>query len=151
VSARALMEELRRQDVRLEADGEKLHVDAPAGEITEELKSALLTSKQDLMRLLSEERRRLEEADRRGLLIRWSEYPTWIELHDPLTGEWYEVRGEDGLPGVVETADKYRKKGGVAEHLRTDGPHMQAGPSALPGGAGTGEFFPKPRSDEGGR
>ena len=56
--------------------------------------------------------RRLEEANRRGLVIRWSEYPEWIKLHDPTTGEWHEVRAEECLTGVVETANKYRKKKG---------------------------------------
>lgn len=58
--------------------------------------------------------RKLEEASRRGLIIRWSEYPDWIKLHDPTTGEWHEVRAEECLPSVVETANKCRKKGGVA-------------------------------------
>jgi hypothetical protein len=58
--------------------------------------------------------RKLEEASRRGLIIRWSEYPDWIKLHDPTTGEWHEVRASECLPGVVETANKYQKKGGVA-------------------------------------
>ena len=58
--------------------------------------------------------RKLEEASRRGLLIRWSEYPNWIKLHDPTTGEWHEVRAEECLPSVVETANKYRKQGGAA-------------------------------------
>jgi hypothetical protein len=48
-----------------------------------------------------------------GRNVRWSEYPTWIKLHDPTTGEWHEVKAEECLPGVVETANKYRKKGGV--------------------------------------
>jgi hypothetical protein len=58
--------------------------------------------------------RKLEEASRRGLLIRWSEYPDWIKLHDPTTGEWHEVRADECLPSVVETANRYRKRGGVA-------------------------------------
>ena len=58
--------------------------------------------------------RKLEEASRRGLLIRWSEYPDCIKLHDPTTGEWHEVRADECLPSVVETANRYRKRGGVA-------------------------------------
>ena len=58
-------------------------------------------------------RRHLEKAARIGLVIRWSEYPIWIKLHDPTTGEWHEVRAEECLPGVVESANKYRKKGGA--------------------------------------
>ncbi len=53
--------------------------------------------------------RKLDEASRRGLIIRWSEYPEWIKLHDPLTGEWHEVRASECPPGVVEAADRHRK------------------------------------------
>ena len=60
-------------------------------------------------------RHRLDKAARMGLIIRWSEYPDWIKLHDPTTGEWHEVRAEECLPGVVETANKHRKKGGRRE------------------------------------
>ena len=56
--------------------------------------------------------RRLEQAGRRGLLVRWSEYPTWIMLHDPTTGDWHEVEASECLPGFVTEADKHRKKGG---------------------------------------
>jgi hypothetical protein len=89
-----------------------LHVDAPAGVLTEALRSSLVENKEALIELLERERIRLGAADRRGLIIRWSEYPAWIELHDPLTGEWHEVRASECLPGVVETANRYRKKGG---------------------------------------
>lgn len=58
--------------------------------------------------------RKLEEASRRGLIIRWCEYPTWIKLHDPTTGEWHEVKASECLPSVVETANKYRRKGSVS-------------------------------------
>lgn len=63
--------------------------------------------------LAAQRERKIDEAGRRGLIIRWSEYPRWIKLHDPTTGEWHEVRASECLPGVVETADKYRKKGGT--------------------------------------
>ena len=60
-------------------------------------------------------RRRLDKAARMGLFISFSEYPDWIKLHDPTSGEWHEVRAEECLAGVVETANKYRKnKGGTA-------------------------------------
>lgn len=114
MSARALLEELRHRNVTLEADGERLHVDAPAGTITEELRAALVENKTRLLKLLSWERRKLEKADRRGLIIRWSEYPTWIKLHDPLTGEWHEVKASECLPSIVESANRHRRKGGAA-------------------------------------
>jgi hypothetical protein len=60
--------------------------------------------------LTSRRRRKLEEAGRRGLVVRWSEYPNWIALHDPLLGEWVEIRAEDCFPSLVNEADRRRKK-----------------------------------------
>ena len=118
MSAQVLLERLRQRDVRLEADGGLLHVDAPAGAVTEELREALVEHKPKLLKLLEWERecerRDPEEADHLGLVVRWSDHPVWIQLHDPTTGEWHEVRAEECLPRVVESANKYRKKGGVA-------------------------------------
>ena len=111
--ARTLLEELRRRDVRLEIEGDQLNADAPMGALTAELYAALTENKASLTKLLEWEQRKLEEADRRGLVVRWSEYPHWIKLHDPLTGECHEVSASECLPGVVETANKYRKKGGA--------------------------------------
>ena len=107
MSAQALLEELRRRDVVLDAEGDLLHVDAPVGAVTEELRAALVEHKQGLIELLEWERCKLAEADRRGLVIRWAEHPVWIKIHDPLSGEWHEVRAEECLPRVVQTADKY--------------------------------------------
>lgn len=70
MNAGALLEELRRRDVRLVADGLVLHVDAPAGAVTDEIRTKLREHKRDLIRLLERERKRLEEADRRGLVIK---------------------------------------------------------------------------------
>jgi len=112
MNAGALLEDLRRQDVILEAEGDRLHVDAPAGVMTDELRAALVENKGRLLESLVRERSNLAEAGRRGLVIRWSEYPTWIKLHDPLTGDRHEVKASECLPGVIKTADRYRKKRG---------------------------------------
>jgi predicted metal-dependent hydrolase len=112
MSVGALLEDLRRRDVTLEAEGDLLHVDAPAGVMTDELRAALVENKERLLELLARKQHKLEKAGRRGFTIRWSKYPVWIKLHDPLTGEWHEVRASECLPGVVETADRHRKKGG---------------------------------------
>ena len=89
MSVGALLEDLRRRDVTLEPEGDLLHVDAPAGTITDELRGALTENKGRLLELLAREGRSLEEASRRGIAFHWSEYPTWIKLHDPLSGEWH--------------------------------------------------------------
>lgn len=110
MTARALLEELRNRDVRLEADGLTLRVDAPAGAATDELRATLREHKRDLIRLLERERKRLEEADRRGLIIKWAREPGYIAIHDPTTGEWHEVLASECLPGIVESARAYHRR-----------------------------------------
>ena len=64
--------------------------------------------------------RKLEEAGRRGLVVRWSEHPTWIALHDPLSGEWVQVRAEDCLPSLVDDANRGRSRGQVTTKKTKD-------------------------------
>jgi hypothetical protein len=110
MKARLLLKALRGNGVILTPEEDGLHVDAPAGVLTETLRNSLVENKESLIELLERERVRLKAADRRGLVMRWSEYPVWIELHDPLTGEWHEVRASECLPGVVETANRKRSQ-----------------------------------------
>ena len=114
MSTQTLLDNLRSRGISLEAHGEILHVDAPADVFNEELHTELVEHKPKLLKLLEWEQRKLQEADHHALLVRWSEYPIWIKLHDPTTGEWHEVRADECLPGVVESANKYRKKKGDA-------------------------------------
>jgi hypothetical protein len=106
-----LLEALRNHGVAVEANGGYLDLDAPAGALTNDLLEAVTKHKPRLLKLLEWERRKLKKADRRGLIIERAKDPGWILLHDPTTGEWHEVRAEECLPGVVETAGKYRRKG----------------------------------------
>lgn len=110
MSARTLLEDLRERDVRLEADGLMLRVDAPADADTEELRSALREHKRALIRLLERERKRLEEADCRGLIIKWAREPGYIALHDPTTGEWHEVKASECPPSMVESAKAHNRR-----------------------------------------
>ncbi|MEW6635613.1 MAG: hypothetical protein AB1425_02240 [Actinomycetota bacterium] len=102
--ARALLEELRERDVRLEADGLMLCVDALAEADTDELRAALREHKRALIRHLERERRRLEEADRRGLVIKWAKETGYVAIHDPTTGEWHEVPASGCPPWVLDDA-----------------------------------------------
>ena len=110
MNARILLKALRGTGVVLTPEEDGLHVDAPAGVLTEALRRSLVENKEALIGLLERERIKLKAANRRGLIIRWSEYPVWIELHDPLTGGWHEVRASECLPGVVETANHKRSQ-----------------------------------------
>jgi hypothetical protein len=110
MNALILLKALRGNGVMLTPEEDGLHVDAPAGVLTEALRRSLMENKEALIELLERERIKLKAADRRGFVIRWSEYPVWIELHDPLTGEWHEIKASECLPGVVETANHKRSR-----------------------------------------
>jgi len=116
MSARFLLNALRGAGVNLTPREDDLHVDAPAGALTETLRISLVKNKEALIELLERERVRLAAADRHGLIIRWSEYPVWIKLHDPLTGEWHEIKASECLPGVVETANRKRSRRGETKN-----------------------------------
>jgi hypothetical protein len=114
MSARALLEDLRRRDILLEADDGHLIVDAPTGAVTDELRALLAQHKQGLIKLLEWERRKLEDADRRGFVARRGREPGWISLHDPTTGEWHDFPTRDCFPSILEEANGKRRKGGAA-------------------------------------
>src|SRR5215211_9216781 len=108
MNARILLKALRGNGVVLTPKEDGLHVDAPAGVLTEALRNSLVENKEALIELLERERGKLEAAYRRRLIIRWSEYPVWIKLHDPVSGEWHEVRASECLHSVVESANRKR-------------------------------------------
>ncbi len=109
MSARELLEELREGGVELVADGDSLRY-RPKEAVTAGLLELIVQNKPRLLVLLERERRRLEEADRRGLVIRWARERGWIALHDPTTGEWHEIRASECSPGIVEAASSRRRK-----------------------------------------
>ncbi len=111
MSARALLEELRARDVHLRGEGLMLHVDAPAGVVTDELRATLHQNKRNLIRLLESERLRLEAADRRGLLITWAREPGYVSIHDPTTGDWHELDASECPPWVLEDVRRCRRFG----------------------------------------
>lgn len=112
-SSKDILEDLREKDVRLEADGLLLRVDAPAGVITAPLRSALREHKRALIRHLERERKRIEEADRRGLVVKWSCEPGYVSLHDPATGDWHDVAASGCPPWVLEDARAHRRRTGA--------------------------------------
>jgi hypothetical protein len=113
MSAKSLLEELRGRGVELVAEGEKLRY-RPKDAVSPALIDRLRKHKPSVLKLLAWERHKLGEADRLGCVARWSKHPAWIELHDPTTGEWVEVKASECLPGVVAEADQHREQGGAA-------------------------------------
>ncbi len=110
--AKVLLEDLRRKDVRLEADGLTLLVDAPSEVDAEELGVVLREHKRALIRLLERERRKLEDADRRGLVIRFAREPGYLSIHDPTTGDWHELQASNCPPWMLEDARAHRRRRG---------------------------------------
>jgi hypothetical protein len=107
VNAFTLYYDLKERGVILEAQGEYLKVDAPAGVITEEDKTALIEFKPTLLEFLS---RTPEREPQRKSEARWSGLGL-IRILDPFTGEWHEWPAVKCLPGVVAEADRGRKGG----------------------------------------
>ena len=105
MNARSLYHDLKERGVILEAQGEYLKVDAPAGVVTEEDKSALIEFKPTLLRFLS---RTPEGQLLRESKARWAG-PRLIRILDPFTGEWHPWSAGKCLPGVVAEADRRRK------------------------------------------
>ena len=112
MNAGTLLEDLRSKGVSLEACGLTLRVAAPREVDTEELHETVSRHKHVLIRLLERERKRLDEAERRGLVIKWSREPGYVSLHDPTTGEWHEVKASECPPSVVESAKAHRRRRG---------------------------------------
>jgi hypothetical protein len=111
MSAKALLEDLRGRHVYLAVEEDNLCVDAPMGAITEEIRTALVSHKQGLIKLLTWEARKLEAADRRGFVARRGREPDWISLHDPARGEWHDFPARDCFPSIVAEARAHRKGG----------------------------------------
>jgi hypothetical protein len=107
VNALQLYHDLKARGVILEASGEHLKVDAPAGVVTEADRVALVEFKPTLLELLS--RLPQEEEPLRESKARWSG-PGLVRILDPFTNEWHEWPAAKCLPGVVAEADR-RKKG----------------------------------------
>ena len=105
MNALKIYHDLKARGVLLEADGEHLKVDAPAGVVTEADRTALVEFKPILLKFLS---RTSEEEPQGKSVARWSG-PGLIRIRDPFTGEWHEWPAAKCLPGVVAEADRLRK------------------------------------------
>jgi hypothetical protein len=110
MSAKALLSELRGRGVEVVAEGGLLRF-RPRAAVSPEMLDRLRAHKPSLLKLLEWERRKVEEADRRGFVTRRGREPGWISLHDPATGEWHDFPARDCLPAIVAEARAHRKGG----------------------------------------
>jgi hypothetical protein len=108
VNARSLYHDLKERGVILEAQGEYLKVDAPAGVVTEEDKSALIAFKPVLLEFLTRPEEESQRGPKRRSAVRCAG-PWLVRIRDPFTGEWHEWPAARCLPGVLAEADRRRK------------------------------------------
>jgi hypothetical protein len=108
VNALKLYHDLKARGVKLQAEGELLKVDAPAGELASEDRAALARVKPTLLKLLCQ----LEEQrdDGRRFDASPSRYLGYTSLYDPTTGKWHDFPTRDCYPSIVELANKKRRK-----------------------------------------
>jgi hypothetical protein len=126
VKARELLEGLRGRGVILEADGERLLVDAPPGVVTDEAREELAEHKGRLLALLRWEKAAGASGTQKDLQVaddgrrfdaRPSRHPGYTSLYDPVEGEWHDFPTRDCYPSVVNLArrrGRREKKGGAA-------------------------------------
>jgi hypothetical protein len=124
LNALSLYHDLQGRGVILEAQGDLLKVDAPAGVLTDELRAALKEFKPKLLKFLSRSHEEPQEVPERESVARWAG-PGLVKIRDPFTGEWHEWPAASCMPGVVEEADSRRKGGGGFRDL---GPATAATP-----------------------
>jgi hypothetical protein len=110
MKGKVLLKQLERLGMELRANGDHLEYEGPEEEITPELLNRLRENKPSLIKLLEWQRRKQEEAHRRGFVAKWSREPGWISLHDPTAGEWHDVRARDCFPSIVAEAGARRKE-----------------------------------------
>ena len=110
MNALSLYHNLKERGVILEAQGERLKVDAPVGVVTEEDRVALVELKPILLRFLSRVTATEHEYKGRRFEARRSMHPGYTSLYDPVHGEWHDFPTKDCLPSIVAETDR-RKKG----------------------------------------
>lgn len=107
MNALRLHNDLKKRGVRLEADGDDLKVDAPAGALTGEDRGALVQAKPALLAFLTGSRGRREpEDDGRRFRARPSRHPGYTSLYDPVGDEWHDFPTKDCYPSVVALAGR---------------------------------------------
>ena len=122
-AARALIADLSKRGIKVEATGDGKIRYAPRSEIDTLTLMQLRLHKQTLLRILTGlpvadppdddvppfVRKELERASELGLIARWSRHFGYISIHDPTTGEWHDLKAEDAPGWAKREAHKRRE------------------------------------------
>jgi hypothetical protein len=110
LNALTLYHDLKARGVFLQVDGEKLLVDAPAGELIDGDRAALTEFKPILLKFLTG--REESRDDGRSFKARPSRYRGYTSLYDPVHNEWHDFPTRDCFPSIVAETG-IRRKGGA--------------------------------------
>jgi hypothetical protein len=111
MNALRLHHKLKARGVHLEAAGDALRVDAPAGVLTEDDRAALVECKPALVGYLSRTHKEPEDDRRRRFRARPSRHPGYTSLYDPVEDLWHDFPTRDCYPSVVALAGCQREGG----------------------------------------
>ena len=114
MNAQILYHDLKERGVILEAQGEYLKVDAPAGVLTEKHRAALKEFKPRLLKFLSCPQEEPEEVPERESVARWAG-PGLIRIRDPFTGRVARVAGGQ-VPARSSGGSRKTKEGSLGGH-----------------------------------
>jgi len=104
-----LYHDLEKRGVLLQADNDKLQVDAPVGELTYDDKAALARFKSALLKILSGGEALRDTWPRFDAKL--SSHQGYTRLYDPVGVEWHDFPTRDCYPSIVELASKNRREG----------------------------------------
>jgi hypothetical protein len=110
VNALTLYHDLKKRGVLLKADGDKLRVDAPTGELAEHDRAALAKFKPILLKLLDGTEKQRD--DGRRFEAKLSRHRGYTALYDPASDEWHDFPTWDCFPSIVEEAKGRGERGG---------------------------------------
>ena len=132
MNAQRLLAELQQSGVVLGLRGDRLHVDAPKGVVSEELRKQMLRQKPDLMRLLRTDSGMQESGDARVAAMRLDEFARAgliVQVRSEVLGTEILFASDDvpesklkDRPEVVYRAHELKKLARVPpdpQHLRT--------------------------------
>ena len=109
MSLAALLEQLRRLDIRVWEDGQRLRVSAPTGALTPDLQEQLVAKRSEILALLQQQTEAAQEpmlrrVDRRASLpLSFAQERMWVLHHIEPASAAYHIVYADRLRGELNT------------------------------------------------
>jgi hypothetical protein len=130
----AVLEGIKGHGAQVWTEGDKLRYSGPKDVLDPEVLGWLREHKQEVITLLAPVvpedpsitedaneltrfvQRKLDKAQRLGLVARWSQTFGYVSLHDPTTGEWHDLQTKEAPDWAVREARKRKEFYNVGNH-----------------------------------